>query len=406
MQRMNGSAEFSVSAPIRRVGFARLARVLAAVSLLLAGWRGACQAETRYVLHALPEVEGQTDALALGVNNAGQVVGYVRDAQGQSHAVRWDQAGVTRLAEPSAEASYSQAYRLNEAGQIVGKVRSENGDFHAALWENGSLTDLGTLHGSGSSFAMDINDQGVVAGFSDGDLGGHAITWSREQGFRDYGNTDPPHRLAMAGFNGINNNGLMVGTSYFLLSPFRAAFARQGDKSLSDLSPAGRQTLGMALAVNDAGTIVGYHGADGAAPQAAIFQESGRIDLLGTLGLEESWAQDVNQLGTIVGRAFSFGVGGQLIPKAFAYEEGTMYDLLERSNNAESWTLIEASGVNDRGVIVGSGLWDGKPRAFMAVPVPEPSTGLLLASGALGFVAWRRQAARRNNAPLTLALPR
>lgn len=156
------------------------------------------------------------------------------------------------------------------------------------------VIDIGTLTGTGDSFATDINDFGVVAGSSTGEVGQNAVTWTQDGGFVDYGNTNPPFRLAVAGFNGINNHGPMVGASYIILEPYRAAFAREGQEGLTDLSPLGRFSVGMAPAVNDSGTIVGYQSGDDGAIQATIFHEDGSFERLGTLGLEESWALDVN----------------------------------------------------------------------------------------------------------------
>jgi probable HAF family extracellular repeat protein len=288
-------------------------------------------------------------------------------------------------------ASFSQAFRINDAGQIVGKSRTEDGPLHATLWEDGNLTGIGTVDGAIESFATDVNRHGVVVGSSVFGADSVAFRWTQQDGFTSY--SPGPGRLANAGFNGINSDGLMVGTTFVLLEPFRAAFARPEDTTLTDLSPPGRN-LGMALAVNDAGTIVGYQGVDSASPQATIFHADGTLQPLGTLGLEESWAQDVNENGTIVGRAFSFSEGG-LIPKAFVVDDAGMFDLLELAVNPQGWELIEAAAINDRGCIAGNGVLDGSVRAFVAIPVPEPTTCALVLWGMLGSVFVRRAVAFR-----------
>jgi probable HAF family extracellular repeat protein len=347
-------------------------------SILVGGFSAARAAE-RYHLQALPVGGDHAQSSAAGINSRGQVVGHIIDTDGHSHAVLWSEGKQVLLPELSVDAPFSQAYRINDAGQIVGKAGVSDGSVHATLWENLEVTDLGTISGHGDSFAADINEHGVVAGSSAAEIGSYAFTWTRDGGFVGFPGSDPPHRLAVAGFNGINDHGLMVGTSYFLLSPFHAAYARQGDTAVTELSPPGRESLGMAMAVNNAGTIVGYQNGPEGPIEAAIFQEDGSFDLLGTLGLEESLALDVNQFDVIVGRAYAFGVGGQLIPKAFVYEDRQMRDLLTLAGNSNGWTLIGATSINDAGIIVGNGLLDGKPRAFIATPVPEPTAiGLAL----------------------------
>jgi probable HAF family extracellular repeat protein len=326
----------------------------------------------RYRLEPLSIVSEQLDVFATGINKHNQVVGYIIDPHGDSHAVRWDE-GVTLLPSLSAEGGSSEAYRINDGGWIVGKGLTADGFMHATLWRGDQVTDLGTLSGQGASFAQDVSESGVVVGSSDAAVGQSAFRWTEATGLEDYGNTDPPFRLAVGGFNGVNNQGLMVGTLYVFGSPYHAAYARAGDTGLTDLSPPGRESLGMALAVNDAGTMVGYHSSEASGnPQAAIFHDDGSMDFLGALGLEESWAQDVNGPGVIVGRAFSFAPGGDLIPKAFVYRDGQMHDLLELAVNGDDWLLIEAAGINDGGWIVGRGVFQGQVRGYVAIPVPEP----------------------------------
>jgi probable HAF family extracellular repeat protein len=148
--------------------------------------------------------------------------------------------------------------------------------------------------------------------------------------------------------------------------------------------------------------MVGYQSVDFGSPQATVFREDGTLESLGTLGLEESWAQDVNQDGVIVGRAFSFDLGGVLIPKAFVYDDGEMLDLLDVIDNGNEWTLIEAAGINDLGVIVGSGILNGEVRGFIATPVPEPNSILvaLLAAATVWDRARRRSSIDGSNETL------
>jgi hypothetical protein len=54
--------------------------------------------------------------------------------------------------------------------------------------------------------------------------------------------------------------------------------------------------------------------------------------------------------------------------------------------------LFEAAAINDLGVIVGTGSYQGEFRAFVATPIPEPGTLYLLTSaiGLLGLSRWLR----------------
>ena len=50
--------------------------------------------------------------------------------------------------------------------------------------------------------------------------GQHAFTWTAGGGMVDNGSQNPNSNSALAGWNAINNNGLVAGTSYILSSPF------------------------------------------------------------------------------------------------------------------------------------------------------------------------------------------
>ncbi len=334
----------------------------------------ALHAAPRYAIQPLEVLPSQVDVVAGGINDQQQVVGYIVEADGTKRAAIWEGKDV-RLLPSLTDGGATWAFRLNNRGEIVGKAQTDDGSLHAVLWDQSGIHDIGALPGGKNSFASDINELGVVAGSSEAEVGSNAFTWSAANGFRSYASSEPPMRLTVAGFNGINDSGFAVGTTYYLLEPFRAASAEPNARLVTDISPPGRN-VGMALAVNNRGVIVGYQSETNSAPQAAILHGDGTFTQLGTLGLDESWAHDINDQGTIVGRAFSFLPGGQIQPAAFVYENGQMDDLLRISANNEGWEkLIEASSINSSGVIVGEGIYQGEVRAYIAYPIPEPVTG-------------------------------
>jgi probable HAF family extracellular repeat protein len=342
-----------------------------------------------YSIRPLEVPAGHHDVFARGINNHGQIVGFTVDVEGYSHAVRWDENGVHPLPTLSATLPVAEAYRINDAGQIAGKATLDDGSIHAAFWDSTGITDIGTLPGGRLSFAQALNEDGVVVGSSEAERGQHAFTWTPDGGLVDYGNLDPDSNLSVAGFNGINNQGLMVGTGYRLLSPYNAILAREGDRQPTNISPAGQFSTGMALAVNDAGTIVGYQNALSGSPEAAIFRGDGTYEPLGRLGLDETWALDINEAGVIVGRGFGSDENGS-VQQAFVYQHGEMTELLRSLTDSSGWNvLFDAAAINDRGVIVGVGEYNGEVRGYVATPVPEPHS-VLLTVAALGLVRRRR----------------
>jgi probable HAF family extracellular repeat protein len=362
------------------------------------GLISSANAASQYSIQVLDSIHDTTDVYATGINNAGQAVGHTVDLDGKSHAVLWDADGVHELPYISTNTS-SEAYRINNAGQIVGKAQAADGQNHATLWSpsTGSLVptsaqDIGVLAGGNFSFAMDINENGVVAGSSKALHGQHAFTWTQAGGMVDNGSQNPIANGAIAGWNGINSSGKLVGTSYIIFSPYKASRGQLGDAQPTQMSPAGQFSNGMALAVSDAGTMVGWQSAaSGGSPQAAIFNGDGTFQGLGHLGLGESWAEDVNESGLIVGRAFGDPDGNGFIQKSFVWENGVMTDLSTVLTNGDGWTtLFSASGVNDLGQIVGAGMYNGVITAYVLTPVPEPAT-IGAVTCALGALAMRRR---------------
>jgi probable HAF family extracellular repeat protein len=346
----------------------------------------------QYTITPLNHLGGATESRAMGINNLGQIVGFTVDAGGNSHAATWQSSGSGNLLPVLSQTNpISEAYRINNAGQIVGKARNDSNASHAAYWAGGGLTDIGVIGGA-TSFANDINEAGVVAGSSDATRGSVAFTWTPGGGFVNYGNFNTADAQQRAGFNGINDTGTLVGTAYRLLSPFKAIKATAGVLSVTEISPPGQFSTGMGLAVNDAGTMVGFQNPGSGSAHAAIFAGNGGFQDLGALGLTDSQASDINQGGMIVGHAFGDDGSGNFLAKSFVYDNGVMTDLLTLIAPGSGWSeLFQANGVNDLSQIVGAGVFNGEIRGYVMTPVPEPAgvamVGLLLSS----YVALRRR---------------
>jgi probable HAF family extracellular repeat protein len=345
---------------------------------------------------------GTSDVYATGVNNAGQIVGHVVDADGFSHAALWSSNGAfTPLPELKTADPFSEAYRINNSGQIVGKSKFDASYSHAVIWNAGSVQDIGLVPGgTAGSFANDINDNGVVAGASSSAHGLHAFTWTSGGGIVDWGSFNSNSNTNFAGWNAISNNGVMAGTAYVLFSPYKASMARPGDTGITNISVPGQFSTGMALAINNSDVIVGYQSpGSGGSPHPAIFNGDGTFQDLGTLGFGEGWAEDINDNGVIVGRVMGLDQNENFVQNAFVYQDGQQYDLLSLLNNntpgtGGGWTqLFSGSGINDNGTIVGTGVFNGVITGFMVTPTPEPATVSAIGVTSLMLVSRRRRRA-------------
>jgi probable HAF family extracellular repeat protein len=83
---------------------------------------------------------------------------------------------MTDLGTHGGDESYAQA--VNEAAQMVGWSQTAEGDEHAVLWQDEAMTDLGTQGGFRSAAAA-INDAGQIVGQTSTAAGERrAVLWS------------------------------------------------------------------------------------------------------------------------------------------------------------------------------------------------------------------------------------
>ncbi|RZL11839.1 MAG: hypothetical protein EOP40_01260, partial [Rubrivivax sp.] len=95
---------------------------------------------------------------AMGINDAGQVVGYTEQQRWfgiERHAVLWDAGGMVVLGA----GNDSMAYGINNQSQVVGTSAGQ-----AALWQSGNESLLASP--GGYSAASAINEAGQIVGGS------------------------------------------------------------------------------------------------------------------------------------------------------------------------------------------------------------------------------------------------
>ena len=182
------------------------------------------------VMKALPTLGGN-NALAgpfpRGMNNRGQIVGLAETATQDPNCIPpqvldfegviWGAEGeILKVLAPLPGDTVSAAVAINDRGEAVGgsalcQLPNDANSAHAVLWVNGSATDLGSLGGTISNFAFDINNRHQVVGFSNltGDTTTHAFLWQNGV-MTDLGTL--PGDVASFAFS-VNDLGQVVGQS-------------------------------------------------------------------------------------------------------------------------------------------------------------------------------------------------
>jgi probable HAF family extracellular repeat protein len=361
-------------------------------ALLLVSANQNAWGQVQYTVTDLGTLFSGTYSDAYGINNSGQVVGVsstIRDSYG--HAFLYSGGVMTDLLGES-PLVISFAYGISNSGLIVGTNGSGGNGFggQAFLYSGGSMQNLGYLPGATISDAYAINDSGQVAGSAwTGEYGTSIRAFLFSGGsMQDLGPFPGNGGGTSAG--GINNSGQVVG--WFYSNSSAHAFSYDGGV-MTDLGTLGG--LGsIATGINNSGQVVGAADTSSGVKDAFLFS-NGTMQDLRTLAAPynySSGALGINNSGQIVG--WSETISGS--DDAFVYENGSMEDLNDLIPSNSGWTLTEPNAINDKGQIVGQGVYQGQDVAFLLTPVPEPTTLTLLGSALLGLgvVYLRRRGAK------------
>jgi hypothetical protein len=263
-------------------------------------WRPDAPNSTRGSSLALPGLVPDAVAAGLGIDAAGNVVGFSRDAFLRPNPVKWsgDYSQATLLGLRSGVAG-GRANAVNPAGVAVGATGLDATNMHAARWNaNGTLEDLGKPVGSRYAFARAINASGVIAGAAE--VNGSQVAWRFENG--QYDLLPLPGASTSSDVNWINGAGVVVGSA-------NGAWWSDGETS-QYLSPVpGAVATRAANGINDKGIVVGtaVTGTHGNVPVGAIwfdrngpgYQLNSLIDQTTSAGFLVREAYAINNKGQI-----------------------------------------------------------------------------------------------------------
>jgi probable HAF family extracellular repeat protein len=136
-------------------------------------------------------------------------------------------------------------------------------------------------------------------------------------------------------------------------------------------------TYSRATSINDSGQVVGNSniaGDPGNNIHHAFLYSNGTMIDLGTMGGTNSYANSINNLKQVVG-VTDWGA------TIWDISVDTVYDLNILVNGATGWTLENATDINDKGQIVGTGKLNGQEHIFLLTPVAPPSVSAPVQTG-------------------------
>ncbi|UCC31335.1 MAG: DUF3466 family protein [Phycisphaerales bacterium] len=299
---------------------------------------------------------GGWTSTALGINDAGQVVGGADLPNGMRHGFLWDNGAMIDLGTLLGDEP-SECWDINNLGQVVcNSYRSYSST--AFLWENGNTIDLGKLAGATDTSAVAINDAQQIVGRSHvGFDEDHAFLW--EDGLtRDLTLDGFATRVAWD----ISNAGHVVGGGFLWQ-----------DGVLTELGSLGWGPA-EAVGVNDLGQVVGS--AQGPPDDVDPFVIHGFLcenGVMTDLGIyttfRHSQAQAINNLGEVVGQEIEHAV----VRRAFLYDADQgmrkLLDLIPLDSGWWYWYRLRPRDINDAGQIVGTATFNGLRRAFLMTPI-------------------------------------
>jgi probable HAF family extracellular repeat protein len=342
---------------------------------------------------------GGTSGLAYGINDRGRAAGAANlVANGPMHAFISSRDGLTDLGTLGGPNSVADGPNISDELAIYSETSVPaymNEDFcgfgnHlrclAAVWRRGKMIPLPTLPGGDSAQAIALNNRGQLVGLAETgtlETPGYCASPAQVLDFVPViWGTGPDEIRRLPPLPGdtvgvalaVNDKGEVVGTSG-LCSNTTAnglvdgphAVIWEADGSVTDLGNLGSSTVNVAAGINNRGEVVGgsVSAKDGNL-HAFLWTRGGGIKDLGLLGADVATAPTwINNNGQAVGG--SCPATGNC--RAFLYQDNTLVDLNTLVPAGCSLDLLFAFSINDAGDIVGQAMTKtGELHAYRASP--------------------------------------
>lgn len=236
-----------------------------------------------------------------GINDSSVVVGdYFNTSTFTEVGFLYSNNTLTTLTGPTGAANFT-ASGINDGGEVLGYVLSgaDQSTATSYLYESGTYTLFNGPAGSTSTWALGISNNGNVAGYftsSGGD----------QEGFVDIGGTfttlSAPVGTANLQIASINDSGEAVGNYETSAdSEVWASFIDDNGQVTTLTGPAGATSV-QATGINDAGQVVGTYEMNGNS-WGFVYSDGTYTTLSGPKGSTSTFAYAINKNGAVVGFA-------------------------------------------------------------------------------------------------------
>ena len=330
---------------------------------------GAATAPGPYILKDLGTLGGFS-AQALGINEAGQVVGYSTTSASQARAFLWKSGAMTNLGTLGGNAS--QANGINAFAHVAGYSTIGLGSTsRAILWDGGATINLTPdLPASDSSTAYAVNDARQVVGVFGANSRSIPFVW------RDGALTPLADLAGLGAFAiDINNGGEIVGSAYSAdvtpLGQMQHA-VRWQNGVIADLGLLPGDEDSAAVAINSFGQIAGSSGRTDPDTYESTYRpflySGGAMTAIPVPSLE-AYASDINDSGVVVGTMRAGGGFSKF--HAWIHADGVTTNL-NTMIPAAGLHLVNAKAINNDGQIAGVAVdAQGRYHAFLLTPGVE-----------------------------------
>ena len=313
-----------------------------------------CSAVEYSIIEITP-LAGHNEIEAYSINNNGQVVGvseHIGAPSYSSSSFLWD------IDNEMQDLGNINARDINDSGQVTGYSLPAN----LLIWDSDNGSQTYAVSSTARENSPSINNLGQVAGTTYNV--NTAYIWDETSGMQTLGS------LGNASFaNDINNSGQIVG-EYFTNTGHRA-YIWDSENGMTDLDLGNYWS--EAEAINDIGQVVGQSKFDvnDVGNKAFLWDSENSFQLLDSTDSIGSIAFDINNSGQAVGRLTT----ADIETKAYIWDNGESYALKDSIINGSEWdNLLSASGINEFGQIVGTGLINNEIHSYLLNPLWDKVT--------------------------------